>query len=175
VTDVRPLAADNLDQYGSAPIAWDDVVRRLDAATAAGGALFTVLGTTRPDGRPHAAPIGALWVDRSWYVVTGPNTQKGRNLARRADCTLSVRVDGIDIVFTGTARRVTDADELAHVTAAYNAIGWPAEVVGDALTAPFTAQSAGPPPWYLHRIDAASVVAVGAGGDVMGAMRWTFA
>ena len=29
--------------------------------------------------------------------------------------------------------------------------GWPAEVDGDAVIAPFSAPSAGPPPWHVYR------------------------
>jgi len=43
-----------------------------------------------------------------------------------------------DLVVEGTASRVTDADELAAVCAAYVDQGWPAEVEGDALTAEFS-------------------------------------
>ena len=33
----------------------------------------------------------------------------------------------------------------------YNEGGWPAKVEGDAFTAPYSAPSAGPPPWYVYR------------------------
>jgi len=33
----------------------------------------------------------------------------------------------------------------------YREGGWPAEVQGDAFTAPFSAPSAGPPPWHVYR------------------------
>jgi hypothetical protein len=134
-----------------------------------------VLGTVRPDGRPHAAPVGSLWIDGAWHVVTGPDTQKGRNLARGAACTLTARLDGIDVVFNGAAQRVTDRAELERVAAVYRAAGWPAEVAGEAFTAPYTAPSGGPPPWYVFRIATTSVVGVGSAADINGATKWTFA
>jgi hypothetical protein len=36
-----------------------------------------------------------------------------------------------------------------------------AEVKGDALTAEYSAASAGPPPWYVYRITPATVFAFG--------------
>ena len=110
--------------------------------------------------------MGSLWIDGAWYVVTGPGTQKGRNLAHDPACTLTARLEGIDLVFSGRAHRVTDPTELQHVADVYRRQGWPAEVAGDAFTAPFTAPSGGPPPWHLYRIAAGSVVGVGSGAGV---------
>ena len=39
--------------------------------------------------------------------------------------------------------------------------GWPAQVDGDALTAEYSAPSAGPPPWWLFRIEPETVYAFG--------------
>ena len=52
--------------------------------------------------------------------------------------------------------------------------GWPARVDGDALTAPFSAPSAGPPPWHLYRFTFHTAVGV-AGAEPYGATRWRFA
>jgi hypothetical protein len=175
MTNPEPTSTVNLDQYGDDALPWRAVAERLDGVAAAGRDVFTVLGTVRPDGRPHAAPIGSLWIDGAWYVVTGPNTQKGRNLAHDPACTLTARLEGIDVVFNGRADRVTDRAELERVAEVYRGVGWPAEVAGDAFTAPFTAPSGGPPPWNLYRIATTSVVGVGSAADVNGATKWTFA
>ncbi|MCC6174607.1 MAG: pyridoxamine 5'-phosphate oxidase family protein [Chloroflexi bacterium] len=37
--------------------------------------------TTRPDGRPHAMPAWAVWVDDALYFDGSPETRRGRNLA----------------------------------------------------------------------------------------------
>jgi hypothetical protein len=47
-------------------------------------------------------------------------------------------------------------------------------VEGDALTAPFSAPSAGPPPWHLYRLEFTKVFGV-AGQEPHGATRWRFA
>ena len=61
----------------------------------------------------------------------------------------------------GNAERVTDGAELNAVAEAFNTNGWPARVDGDALTAEYSASSAGPPPWHVYRITPATVYAFG--------------
>jgi hypothetical protein len=39
-------------------------------------------------------------------------------------------------------------DQLASI---YRDIGWPAEVAGEAFTAPYSVPGAGRPPWNLYR------------------------
>ena len=51
--------------------------------------------------------------------------------------------------------------------------GWPAEVDGDAFTAPFSAPSAGPPPWHLYRFTFDTAFGV-ATAEPYGATRWRF-
>jgi hypothetical protein len=60
-------------------------------------------------------------------------------------------LEGIDLVLEGEAIRATDKGTLERLAGRYRAVGWPAEVDGDALTAPFSAPSTGPPPWQLYR------------------------
>jgi hypothetical protein len=55
---------------------------------------------------------------------------------------VSVRMRGIDLVLEGEAHRVTDPSTLERLAAVYRSGGWPAEVEGDAFTAPFSAPSA---------------------------------
>jgi pyridoxamine 5'-phosphate oxidase-like protein len=38
--------------------------------------------TTRRDGRPHAAPVWAVWADGALWFSTSPASQKGVNLGR---------------------------------------------------------------------------------------------
>ncbi len=39
--------------------------------------------TTRPDGRPHAAPVWGVWMDEVFYFSTGARSVKARNLVHR--------------------------------------------------------------------------------------------
>ena len=136
---------------------------------------FTVLGTVRADGRPHAAAVGSMWIDVAWWIVSGPGTQKSRNLDANPACTLTARLPEIDVVFVGEAKRVTDAKTLEWIAARYSASGWPAEVEGEGFTAPYTAPSGGPPPWNLYRLELQEAVGVGTSQEISGATRWNFA
>ena len=84
---------------------------------------------------------------------------------------VTLATDPFDLVVEGIASRVTDADELAAVCAAYVDAGWPASVDGDALTAEFSAPSAGKPPYLAYRVDPAQVYAFGA-TEPFGATRF---
>jgi hypothetical protein len=80
----------------------------------------------------------------------------------------------MDLVFEGTVEKVTDAPTLEALVKAYNESGWPASVEGDAFTAPYSAPSAGPPPWRLYRLVFDRVIGV-ASAEPHGATLWRFA
>ena len=171
MTDRKPVEVTNLDRYGSAEIPWSRPHDLLAASATSNTTFF--LGTVGPDGRPHAAGVGALWHDGDLYIVSGPQTRKSRNLAGRAACTISVRLEGIDLILEGEAARVTDQPTLEAVAGLYREAGWPAEVEGEAFTAPYSAPSAGPPPWYLYRFTFHTAFGV-ATAEPYGATRWRF-
>ena len=166
---VKEPARKNLDIYGAAPIPWSRVLKQLVARS--GGTFW--LATTNPDGRPHVAGTGALWVEGKVYFVTGARTRKGRNLALNPECVLSVSLAGIDLVIEGTAVRVTDRPTLLRLAERYAAQGWPASVSGTALTAEYSAPSAGPPPWNLYVFSPTTAFGV-ATAEPSGATRWRF-
>ena len=161
----------NLDIYGAAPIPWSRAQEALAASRGSGVTFF--LGTVTPDSAPHAAGVGAMWIDDQLWFVTGPETRKARNLAANSACTISGRLPGIDVVLEGHAERVTDAEALEAAAAAYRAAGWPAEVQDDAFTAPYSAPSAGPPPWHLYVLTVHTAFGV-ATEEPYGASRWRF-
>ena len=169
-----PIETTNLDtSSGSEPIPWSRPRDLLAVGAFSGHGTPTFLGTVRPDGRPHAAGIGAAWYDGDVYFQCGPATRKARNLAANPACTVSVSLEGIDLVIEGDARRVTDAPTLEALAAIYRDGGWPVQVEGDAFTAPFTAPGGGPPPWHLFRLTAQAAFGV-ASAEPYGATRWRF-
>jgi hypothetical protein len=170
MADLTPTEATNLDRYGAPALDWNQVEEALVAGPA-GGTSF--LGTIGPDGRPHAAGVGAVWFDGGLYFVSGPGTRKSRNLAANPACTISAGLPGIDVVIEGEATRVTDAATLERLAAHYRESGWPAEVRDDAFTAPYSAPSAGAPPWYLYALEFHTVFGVGGTGQPS-ATRWRF-
>ncbi|HEX2283822.1 MAG TPA: pyridoxamine 5'-phosphate oxidase family protein [Mycobacterium sp.] len=157
----------NLDGYGTPPIEWERVrdmlATDLTQPPGTGGPDRHTpwLTTINPDGAPHVTPVGIVQVDGVWYFNSGPGTRKSRNIAADPRCVVSVATHPFDLVIEGSAERVTDADELRSVAEAFNAQGWPARVEGDAVTAEYSAPSAGPPPWYVYRLAPTTVYAFG--------------
>jgi hypothetical protein len=172
MTDREPIQVTNLDRYGYPALPWSRPHDQLAVEQAQRDPPY-VLGTTRQDGRPHAAVVGAVWYDGDLYFTSGPGTRKSRNLAANPACTVAVRLKDIDVVLEGTATRVTDRATLEELARRYREGGWPAEVEGDAFTAPYSAPSAGPPPWRLYRFTFDTAFGV-ATAEPYGATRWRF-
>jgi hypothetical protein len=172
MTDREPVEVTNLDRNGAPLLPWNRARDLLEADLPAPG-VPVFLGTTRPDGRLHAAGIGALWLGGDMYFISGPGTRKSRNLATNPACTMSIRLADIDVVLEGEATRTTDPRLLAEAAARYRTGGWPAEVDGDGLTAPFCAPTAGPPPWHLYRFIFRTALGL-AIAEPHGATRWRF-
>jgi hypothetical protein len=157
----------NLDGYGTPPIEWARVQAVLDTrltqAPGTGGPQRHTawLTTINRDGSPHVMSVGVVRRGGSWYFTSGPATRKTRNLARDPRCVVSVATEPFDLVVEGLAERITNSGELASVAEAFNEGSWPAEVAGDALTAEYSAPSAGPAPWYVFRLQPSTVFAFG--------------
>ena len=162
----------NLDIYGNSPIPWSRPHDQLQGFMADHG-KSTWLSTTRPDGRPHTAGVGAVWLDDRFYFTSGPRTRKSRNLAENPNCVISLSLEDIDLVVEGTATRVTDDETLERLRATYAGGGWPVTVEDGAFTGAFSAPSAGPPPWYLYELRPVTVFGV-ASAEPHGATRWRF-
>lgn len=161
----------NLDIYGSEPIPWSRVEQALESADAM---QTSWLATTDPDGAPHVAGVGAIWSEGKIYFVSGPTLRKSRNLAANPRCAIGVGLRGIDLVVEGRAAKVTDPATLDRVVKLYVKVGWPAEVRDGALFAPYSAPSAGRPPWDLYEVTMIRATGV-AGAEPHGATRWQFA
>ncbi len=176
------MEARNLADLYEAPLMeWDRITDRLDrgltqAPDTGGPNRHTCwLTTINPDGAPHVTGIGALWVDGSFWFETGRSTRKGKNLERDPRCTLSTSATEFDLVVEGEAHIVTDPATVSDLAARWAADGWPVEVdaSGTALTADFSAPSAGSPPWFVYRMDprsATALLTVAPGG----ATHWQF-
>ena len=177
---LETLAERNLDGYGAPMIAWsrvrDVLANQLTQAPDTGGPNRHTawLSTANADGSPHVRPLGVVSVAETWYFTSGPGTRKSRNLGRDPRCVLSVATHPFDLVIEARAERVTDAAELQTVADAFAAEGWPARVEGDALTADFSAPSAGPPPWHAYKIVPVTVYAFGT-AEPYGAARFDLA
>ena len=74
--------------------------------------------TTRPDGRPHARPVWAVWVDGALAFSTG--SLATANLGANPAITVHLEVDPEVVIVEGTAATITDGAELQAVLDAYN-------------------------------------------------------
>jgi PPOX class probable F420-dependent enzyme len=166
--------------YDLAPLDWDAASASLpegQARDADGGpGRYTAwLTTINADGSPHVSGVGARWDDGAYWIVSGRAARKGRNLERDPRCAVSLSTKEYDVVVEGTAELVTDPDLVYAAAERYAAGGWPCEVdqSGTALTAPYSAPSAGPPPWHLYRVTPTKATALLV-QDPGGATSWSF-
>lgn len=180
ITPPLPVSAVNItnqyDDHTLQPVGtdttinWPELLDRL-----AGGGTFW-LTTIDGAGRPHTRPV--LAVVANGVLVTASSTTAAKTTALRAGgpTSIATSTDGLDIVWAGTSRRVTNPTELAAVTAAYQSTyGWPADIADDALTAPYGAPTAGAPPYGAFRIDPTTVHAIGTDTPFTGrSTKWTF-
>lgn len=99
------------------PTSWEDT---LEAIKQAG--IFWI-STVRTDRRPHVTPLVAVWLDDALHFSTGPGEQKARNLASNPRVALTTGINdwenGLDVVVEGEATRVTDAQQLDRLAAAW--------------------------------------------------------
>ena len=112
------------DLYDLDPIPWSRALEALESTEPQTNTPF--LATTRPDGRPHVAALGALWDSGKVYFVSGPGTRKSKNLAENPECSVAMSLKGIDLVIEGRAERVTDDETLHRLAKRYGDDGWPA-------------------------------------------------
>ena len=157
----------NLGQAdGLPPVDWDGIVEKLEAGSApapdALNSRTTWLATVNEDGSPHLTAVGAMWLDGTFWFQTGTGTRKWRNVARDPRCSVAVSIRDADVVFEGAAVPVSDPADLARITKAWAASGWPVEPdpSGSGITAPFNAPLQGPPPWNVYRIKPRSATVV---------------
>ncbi len=71
---------------------WTWAVERLERAR-----LYW-FSTVRADGRPHAMPAWAVWIEGGLHFDGGPDTLRLRNLAARPDLVVQVQVAGDEVV-----------------------------------------------------------------------------
>jgi hypothetical protein len=143
MTDREPVGATNLDRHGSPALPWSRPHDLLVATPGAAG--HPVLPRDVPAGRP--APLRQRrrrLARRRPLLHQRARDPQGSQPGANPACTFSVGLEGIDLVLEG-----------------------------DALTAPFSAPSAGPPPWHLYLFTSHTAFGV-ATAEPYGATRWRF-
>ena len=102
-------------------------------------AMVYWIATTRPDGRPHSAPVWGVWVDGAlWFGTMG---QKVRNLAHEPYAVAHLD-SGEDVaIVEGPVERLPFAETPEAVVAAFRE-----KYVDPETGAPFELRGAAPPP-----------------------------
>lgn len=172
MTERTPVSALNLDGYGAEIMEWSEVRDKLAVRHEMEVAVF--LTTVSEDCVPHTNGIGPAWYEGDIYFTSNLNSRKIKNIQARPQATMAFRLPGLDVTINGRVAQVSDPVILDAVAQIYRSDGWPAEVAGDALTAPYSAQSAGPAPWHVFCLRFDEVVGLRL-SESGGATRWRFA
>lgn len=68
--------------------------------------------TTRPDGRPHAMPAWAVWLDGALFFEGSPRTRRARNIATNPDVVVHLESGDDVVVVEGRAQPIETPDRL---------------------------------------------------------------
>ena len=120
--------------YGVDPTAlegtlpWDYVRERMASAR------NYWVGTTRPDSRPHAAPVWGVWLDEALYFSTSPSSRKGLNLGANPAVVVHLESGDEVVIIEGTVEAVDDPTLLARMADVYEAkYQFRPDATGDAI------------------------------------------
>jgi hypothetical protein len=98
---------------------WSELVSRME------GARNYWICSTRPDGRPHAAPVWGLWFEGAFVFSTGADSRKGRNLAANPEVLVHLESGDDVVILEGTVEIIpvgqADAAWLGRYADAYSA------------------------------------------------------
>lgn len=76
--------------------------------------------STRPDGRPHAAPVWGIWLDGVFYFGSHSESRKGRNLAANPAVVVHLESGDDTVIFEGTVEAVRDPALLRRIGEVYS-------------------------------------------------------
>ncbi|WP_203590435.1 pyridoxamine 5'-phosphate oxidase family protein [Streptomyces sp. SID13031] len=106
---MEPQLVENFSDDKAEALQWSDVLEVIETTE-----MFW-LSTVRRDGRPHVAPLPAIWLDGALHFGTGPAEQKAKNLEHNQNCALTTvtrEYQATGVVLEGQARQVTDTETL---------------------------------------------------------------
>jgi general stress protein 26 len=110
---------DRFSSPGAEALPWSDALRQLQEAE------VLWLSTVTPEGRPHVAPLIAVWLNGAIYFSTGEDERKAKNLRTNTRVTIAsgstTLTEGLDIVIEGDAAVVSDAAKVRRIGKAYAA------------------------------------------------------
>ena len=92
-------------------LAWEQVEQKLAEAR------HYWLCSVRPNGRPHAIPTWAVWVNGHIYFDGSPETRHARNIARNPCVSVHLESGEKVVIVEGTAKEVQPSSDLATAIA----------------------------------------------------------
>ena len=79
------------------------------------------VATTRPDGRPHAMPVWAVWLSDSLWFSSSRTSRKARNLAANPAVSITTDNAAEPVVVDGLVEIVTDRSAITEFAEASDA------------------------------------------------------
>jgi nitroimidazol reductase NimA-like FMN-containing flavoprotein (pyridoxamine 5'-phosphate oxidase superfamily) len=151
-------------------LAWSEVVNLLGNPSGT-----SWLSTVSSEGQVHTVPVGAFFIDETYYFSSGQGTRKRANLAQNPSCTICVHAGDYDIVAEGTAAITRDEAKVQQLADFSQSVGWPAEAKGGTIEAPYHAPTTGPAPYDVYEMTLRKVFALGITEEgVSHCTRYTF-
>jgi nitroimidazol reductase NimA-like FMN-containing flavoprotein (pyridoxamine 5'-phosphate oxidase superfamily) len=150
----EPKAKVMVDYPNASALDWSEVVKLL---TNPSGTCW--LSTVSGEGQVHTSPIGAFFVNETYYFTSGQGTRKRANLDQNPSCTLCIHAGDYDIVAEGTAAITRDEEKVQQLATFCQSVGWPVEARGVTLDAPYHAPTTGPAPYDVYEMTLRKVFA----------------
>ena len=94
-------------------LTWDHVQGRMEASR------NYWIATTRPDGRPHAAPVWGVWLDDALFFGTDPRSVKARNLRANPEVVAHLESGDDCVILEGAVEEESDPDLRRRVGEVY--------------------------------------------------------
>lgn len=79
------------------------------------------IGSTRPDGSPHVAPVWGIWLDGAFYFSTDRKSRKGKNLAQNPRIAVHLESGDEVCIIEGVVDEVKSKAALKKFVDAYGA------------------------------------------------------
>lgn len=170
MADREPVAEQSLIADDTTPTPWAEARGHLER-----GSTYW-LATVRPDGRPHAVPVLAVWADGALHFVANETSQKAANLAHNSGCAITTASNTFDLVVEGDAIKMRDDATLRRVADVYaSKYGWNVTVRDGAFHDTEGAPTAGPPPYDVYEVTPTVAFGFGTQEETMNAAtRWRF-
>jgi hypothetical protein len=120
------------------------------------------IGSTFPDGRPHAMPVWGVWMADSFFFSTDVNSRKGKNLAANPEAAMHLESGDEVVILEGKVAPIGDTATLKKVDRAYFA-KYRYHLIGDQA-----------PPGLVYQLRARKIFAWSESSFPNSATQWRF-